>query len=340
MQRETRFGRLTRLPSKAEIKRDLRMMSAADTLVASLSKQSGTREELAGIITGLMDQYHISPDRAHMLIDRFGRTQPALANAGSELMARKQGYSERQLAICPSEAGHLVVLGHRPLSYSRIGHTLLSTRITRDMGVVVRPCSAPRNSFSVFKALALPGCKHTFNQGACTDLLTAADGSDPVENLGTDADASALPSTGTCVARAVIHRLSCVPGYLVRNGPVREAECMIRACDCLTLRVGLLGQCRCGGVDNRQHIAVGIRSVSPLLDWQVCGRVWKRQQPRPSWAAWLRHALGHFHSPSRLQPVSVDEHALARFHALAACSATAHGCAVARRQFEPREGQS
>ncbi len=101
MQRETRFGRLTRLPSKAEIKRDLRMMSAADTLVASLSKQSGTREELAGIITGLIDQYHISPDRAHMLIDRFGRTQPALANAGSELMARKQGYSERQPGYMP-----------------------------------------------------------------------------------------------------------------------------------------------------------------------------------------------------------------------------------------------
>jgi len=70
------------------------MMSAADTLVATFSKQNGTREELAGIITGLMDQYHISPDRAHMLIDRFGRAQLARENAGDELMARKQGYSE------------------------------------------------------------------------------------------------------------------------------------------------------------------------------------------------------------------------------------------------------
>ncbi|GJD59730.1 hypothetical protein MTDSW087_05626 [Methylobacterium dankookense] len=96
MQRETRFGQLTRLPSTAEIRRNLKMMSAADALIATFAKHSGTREELAGIITGLMDQYHISPDRAHMLLDRFGRTQLALENAGKALMARKRGYGEKQ----------------------------------------------------------------------------------------------------------------------------------------------------------------------------------------------------------------------------------------------------
>lgn len=96
MRRKTRFGQVIRLPSTVEIKRDLKIMTAADTLVAAFTKQSGAREELAGIITRLIDQYHISPDRAHMLLDRFGRTQLALENAGEELMARKRGYGERQ----------------------------------------------------------------------------------------------------------------------------------------------------------------------------------------------------------------------------------------------------
>lgn len=134
-----------------------------------------------------------------------------------------------------------------------MSNAALDAKDTRNKGVVVLARLARRNPFRFGKALPLPSRDHAFNQRAPADLLPAADGSDPIEDLDTDAKTSSLP-TRTFEAPARLHRRSRVPGYLIRNRPICEAECMICACDCFPLHIGLLGQRRRGGIDNRQQV--------------------------------------------------------------------------------------
>ena len=92
MMPQKRFGRKIPLPSTFEIKRDLMIMSTTDALIDALDNQHGTDLDLNNIITNLTTQYHISSDRAQMLINRFGRGKAVLSTAGQDLEMRKKRY--------------------------------------------------------------------------------------------------------------------------------------------------------------------------------------------------------------------------------------------------------
>lgn len=67
---QKRFGRKIPLPSTMEIKRDLILMGEADVIINKLGNESIGNEEIAAVISRLVDEHHISSDRAQMLINR------------------------------------------------------------------------------------------------------------------------------------------------------------------------------------------------------------------------------------------------------------------------------
>jgi len=77
MQRAMKFGRRLPMPSSVQIKHDLKLMAAADTLVEAVRTKDCTAKELSLLISELTGQYRISPDRAQRLSDRFGAEQKA-----------------------------------------------------------------------------------------------------------------------------------------------------------------------------------------------------------------------------------------------------------------------
>ena len=79
---QKRFGRKIPLPSTMEIKRELVLMSKTDEIIDKFENDGGGSEELAAIVAGLIEEHHISSDRAQMLINRYGRSKAALATAG------------------------------------------------------------------------------------------------------------------------------------------------------------------------------------------------------------------------------------------------------------------
>ena len=78
---QKRFGRKIPLPSTMEIKRELVLMSKTDEIIDKFENDGGSSEELAAIVAGLIEERHISSDRAQMLISRYGRRKVALATA-------------------------------------------------------------------------------------------------------------------------------------------------------------------------------------------------------------------------------------------------------------------
>jgi len=83
MQRAMKFGRKLPMPSSVQIKHDLRMMAAADTLVEALRTKGYTPKELSVLIVDLADKYGISPDKSKILSDRFEAEQRAALAAAS-----------------------------------------------------------------------------------------------------------------------------------------------------------------------------------------------------------------------------------------------------------------
>lgn len=71
MLKQVRFGRKLRVPSTSVIKHELRMMAATDLLVEGLRSGGRTPKEIGAVVGSLIDEYHISVDRAHMLMDRL-----------------------------------------------------------------------------------------------------------------------------------------------------------------------------------------------------------------------------------------------------------------------------
>lgn len=67
MSKLIRYGRKIPLPSTAEIKHELRLMAAGETLTHSASA-----DDRALIVQDLACKHGISEDRAWMLVDRFG----------------------------------------------------------------------------------------------------------------------------------------------------------------------------------------------------------------------------------------------------------------------------
>ena len=86
---QKRFGRKVPLPSTIEIKRDLMIMRTTDALIDALDKQHRTDLDLDSVIANLTAEYHISPDRAQMLVNRFDRGKVVLSSAGQDREARK-----------------------------------------------------------------------------------------------------------------------------------------------------------------------------------------------------------------------------------------------------------
>ena len=83
MSKPIRFGRKIPMPSTLEIKHDLRLMEAADAIVA------GTTEQRDTIVGDLATKHGLSPDRAMMLVARFGIGREALEGAAQDLRASK-----------------------------------------------------------------------------------------------------------------------------------------------------------------------------------------------------------------------------------------------------------
>jgi hypothetical protein len=78
---QKRFGRKIALPSTVEIKRELVLMSKTDAIVDKFENEGGSSEELAAIVAGLIEERHISSERAQILINGFGRRKAAFATA-------------------------------------------------------------------------------------------------------------------------------------------------------------------------------------------------------------------------------------------------------------------
>ena len=83
MSKPIRFGRKIPMPSTVEIKHDLRLMEAADAIVA------GTPEQRNAIVGDLATKHGLSHDRAMMLVSRFGIGRDALEGAAQDLRASK-----------------------------------------------------------------------------------------------------------------------------------------------------------------------------------------------------------------------------------------------------------
>lgn len=73
---QKRFGRKISIPSTMEIKRDLMDMAHADTVVTSFKGRGVTRDEFKTMVSGLVADDLLSPDRAQILTLRFERTDP------------------------------------------------------------------------------------------------------------------------------------------------------------------------------------------------------------------------------------------------------------------------
>ncbi len=83
MSNPIRFGRKIPMPSTIEIKHDLRLMEAADAIIA------GTPEQRDAVVGDLATKHGLSRDRAMMLVARFGIGPEALDGAARNLRASK-----------------------------------------------------------------------------------------------------------------------------------------------------------------------------------------------------------------------------------------------------------
>ena len=83
-----RFGRKIPMPSTVEIKHDLRLMEAAEAIVA------GTVEERGAVIDDLAAEHGVSRDQATKLVERLGAGQ-GLDDAARGLRAGKASISDR-----------------------------------------------------------------------------------------------------------------------------------------------------------------------------------------------------------------------------------------------------
>ncbi len=95
MSTQLRFGRKMRLPSTIEIKRELTMMAAADTLAIALKGQKCSARNFAEIMEELTAKYRVSQDRANMLFCRFGPDQSKVIDAAKSPNDRKHLYDFR-----------------------------------------------------------------------------------------------------------------------------------------------------------------------------------------------------------------------------------------------------
>ena len=87
-----RFGRKIPMPSTIEIKHDLRLMATADAIAAATAGEAqgaDSAARLAAIVGDLATKHGLSPDRAMMLVARFGIGRQALEGAGQDLRASK-----------------------------------------------------------------------------------------------------------------------------------------------------------------------------------------------------------------------------------------------------------
>jgi DNA-binding transcriptional regulator YbjK len=89
MQFQKRFGRKIPVPSTMEIKRDLVVMTKVDALIDTLEKEGRSSEDLAAILAKLVDEHHISSDRAQMLISRYDRKKAAPVTDNQDLDRRE-----------------------------------------------------------------------------------------------------------------------------------------------------------------------------------------------------------------------------------------------------------
>ncbi len=83
MSNATRFGRKIPMPSTVEIKHDLRLMEAADAIVA------GTAEQRDAIVGDLATKHGLPHDRAMMLAARLGIGRESLEGAAHDRRAGK-----------------------------------------------------------------------------------------------------------------------------------------------------------------------------------------------------------------------------------------------------------
>lgn len=84
-----RFGRKLAIPSTIQIKTDLRMMEAVDTLAADDSARPMSDEDRRHAAGDLALKHGISIERATMLVDRHGMARHALEAAAQALQERK-----------------------------------------------------------------------------------------------------------------------------------------------------------------------------------------------------------------------------------------------------------
>ena len=84
-----RFGRKLAIPSTIQIKTDLRMMDAADTLASDGSDPATSDEDRRHAAGDLAAKHGISIERATMLVDRHGAARHALEAAAQTLRDRK-----------------------------------------------------------------------------------------------------------------------------------------------------------------------------------------------------------------------------------------------------------
>ena len=68
---QLRFGRKIPVPSTAEIKHEIRLMGAADSLAAAT-----TPEAFNGVLQTVADGLGLPDDRARLLVERFGTALP------------------------------------------------------------------------------------------------------------------------------------------------------------------------------------------------------------------------------------------------------------------------
>ena len=89
MSRLLRFGRKLAIPSTIQIKTDLRMMDAADTLATDDSAEPMSDSDRRHAAGDLAVKHGISIERAVMLVDRYGAARHALEAAAQDLRVRK-----------------------------------------------------------------------------------------------------------------------------------------------------------------------------------------------------------------------------------------------------------
>ncbi len=85
MQHLTRFGRKLPLPSTADLKHELRLMAAAESLLTAeaedFQSNTMTSTQTAAFVGDLASKHGLSIDRAQMLVDRFGIGRHSLDGA-------------------------------------------------------------------------------------------------------------------------------------------------------------------------------------------------------------------------------------------------------------------